>query len=333
MTTATPRTAPAVLPGPNDACWCGSGSKYKKCHRGADTVEARKKGPDTNRKGVRPGIVSPRRVVPITIARPDYADSMAGRPSRSRNEPDVKSPDVIARMRRACQAAAQVLVETAQHVRVGITTDELDAIAHEAYLKRGGYPSTLNYHKFPKSLCTSVNEVICHGIPDSRALEDGDIVNLDITIYLDGVHGDCSATYLVGNVEPQHQRLVQIAKECLDIGIAAVKPGRPISDIGRAVEAHAVKNGTSVVRAYCGHGIGETFHTALQVPHYYEPEADTIMKPGMVFTVEPMINQGHWDHRTWNDDWTVVTADGLRSAQFEHTLLVTDTGAEILTVP
>jgi methionyl aminopeptidase len=331
MNTQVARQAPAVLPGSNDPCWCGSGSKYKKCHRGADAVEARKKGSDTHRRGIRPGTVSPMRSVPAHIPRPDYAET--GRPARSPEGSEVKSPDVIARMRRACKAAAQVLEITGAAVRPGITTDELDAIAHEAYIKLGGYPSTLNYHGYPKSLCTSVNEVICHGIPDSRALEEGDIVNLDITIFLEGVHGDCSATFFVGKVDPDSERLVKVTRECLELGIAAVKPGRPISDIGRAIEAHATKNGMSVVRAYCGHGIGERFHSPLQIPHYYEADAKTIIQPGMTFTVEPMINLGHWQHRSWDDGWTAVTADGSRSAQFEHTLLITDQGAEILTLP
>jgi methionyl aminopeptidase len=331
MNTQLVRQAPAVLPGANEPCWCGSGTKYKKCHRGADAVEARKKGADTHRRGIRPGVISPMRSVPVHIPRPDYAET--GRPSRPGEMADVKSPDVIARMRRAGKAAAQVLEITSKAVRPGITTDELDAIAHEAYIQLGGYPSTLNYHGFPKSLCTSVNEVICHGIPDSRALEDGDIVNLDITIFLDGVHGDCSATFFVGKVDPDSERLVRVTRECLDLGIAAVKPGRPISDIGKAIEDHATKHGMSVVRAYCGHGIGERFHSSLQIPHYYEPDAKTIMQPGMTFTIEPMINLGNWQHRTWDDGWTAVTADGSRSAQFEHTLLVTEQGAEILTIP
>jgi methionyl aminopeptidase len=331
MTTQFARQAPAILPGPNDACWCGSGTKYKKCHRGADAVEARKKGTDTQRHGIRPGTLSPRRSVPAHIPRPDYAET--GRPARSPELSEVKSPEVLERMRRACKAAAQVLQIAGAAVRPGITTDELDAITHEAYIQRGGYPSTLNYHGYPKSLCTSVNEVICHGIPDSRALEEGDIVNLDITIFLEGVHGDCSATFFVGKVDPESERLVRVTRECLDLGIAAVKPGRPISDIGRAIEEHATKNGMSVVRAYCGHGIGERFHSSLQIPHYYEADAKTIMKPGMTFTIEPMINLGHWQHRSWDDGWTAVTADGRRSAQFEHTLAVTEQGAEILTLP
>ncbi|HYI02071.1 type I methionyl aminopeptidase [Hyalangium sp.] len=331
MTTQFARQAPAVLPGPNDPCWCGSGTKYKKCHRGADAAEARKKGPDTQRRGIRPGVISPRRTVPLHIPRPDYAET--GRPSRSGELSEVKSEDVIARMRRAGKAAAQVLELTAKAVRPGITTDEIDAIAHEAYIQLGGYPSTLNYHGYPKSLCTSVNEVICHGIPDSRALEEGDIVNLDITIFLDGVHGDCSATFFVGKVDPDSERLVRVTRECLELGIAAVRPGRPINEIGRAIEEHATKHSMSVVRAYCGHGIGERFHSSLQIPHYYEADANTIMKPGMTFTIEPMINLGHWQHRTWDDAWTAVTADGSRSAQFEHTILVTEQGVEILTVP
>ncbi|ATB35103.1 methionine aminopeptidase [Cystobacter fuscus] len=327
---STERVPPAVLPKPNDTCWCGSGTKYKKCHRGADAVEARKRGPEARSQGIRPGVVSPMRSVPPHIPRPDYAAT--GRPSRSGFISDVQSPDVIARMRRAGKAAAEVMNATAAHLRPGITTDEIDAIAHEEYLRRGGYPSPLNYHGFPKSLCTSVNEVICHGIPDSRPLEDGDIINLDITIFLDGVHGDCSATYLIGNVDAESRRLVEVTKECLMLGIQAVKPGQPINDIGRAIEAHATKNHMGVVRAYCGHGIGERFHSSLQIPHHFDPEAKTIMRPGMTFTVEPMITLGHWHHRQWDDGWTAVTADGSRTAQFEHTLVVTDQGAEILTV-
>jgi methionyl aminopeptidase len=326
---STARVPPAVLPKPNDPCWCGSGTKYKKCHRGADAVESRKRGPETRSRGIRPGVISPMRTVPSNIPRPDYA--VSGRPGRFLPPSEVQTPDVIARMRRACKAAAEVMNATAAHVRPGITTDELDVIAHEEYVKRGGYPSPLNYHGFPKSLCTSVNEVICHGIPDNRALEDGDIVNLDITIYLDGVHGDCSATYFVGTVEPESERLVRVTRECLMLGIEAVKPGRPINDIGRAIEAHATKNGLGVVRAYCGHGIGERFHSSLQIPHHYDPEAKTIMEPGMTFTIEPMITLGHWHHRVWDDGWTAVTADGSRTAQFEHTILVTDQGVEILT--
>jgi methionyl aminopeptidase len=249
-----------------------------------------------------------------------------------REEPRVKSPEVIERMRRAGRAAAEILQLAGEAVAVGVTTDELDAIVHQACIDRGGYPSPLNYRGFPKSLCTSVNEVICHGIPDDRPLRDGDLVNLDVTIYLDGVHGDTNATFLVGTVDPESQRLVRVTRECLERGIEAVRPGRPLSEIGRAIEEHAHANGFEVVRAFVGHGIGEQFHTDLQIPHYYEPRFTTVAEPGMTFTVEPMISMGTGQHRIWDDGWTAVTADGSRTAQFEHTLLVTDDGAEILTL-
>jgi methionyl aminopeptidase len=321
-------------PGRNDPCWCGSGQKYKKCHLDRDAAagpvggEARAAAPRGFSKPLAPGLVSPRRSVPQHILRPDYA--VGGRP-RSQGK-DVKTPEQLARLRNACRAAARVLRVAGEQVRPGITTDALDELAHDECVRLGGYPSPLNYRGFPKSICTSPNQVICHGIPDSRPLEDGDIVNLDITVYLDGMHGDCSATFLVGAVDDAGRRLVQVARECLDLGIAAVRPGRPISDIGRAIEAHASRHGYGVVRAYCGHGIGESFHTSLQIPHHYDPGMKRVMEPGMTFTVEPMITEGTWEDRLWNDGWTAVTADGKRSAQFEHTLAVTEDGAEILTV-
>jgi len=267
-------------------------------------------------------------MVPEGIPRPEYAES--GKPSETPVQ-ETLSGERLERMRRACRAAAEVLDAVGKLVRPGITTDELDAATHEEYVRRGGYPSTLNYLGYPKSLCTSVNEVICHGIPDDRPLEDGDIVNLDVTIFLDGMHGDCSATYLVGQVDAASRQLVKVTHECMMRGIQAVRPGRPISDIGRAIEAYARQYGYGVVRAYCGHGICERFHNSLQIPHYYESSATRKMMPGMTFTVEPMINMGTWAHRTWDDQWTAVTADLRRSAQFEHTVMVTDTGAEILT--
>jgi methionyl aminopeptidase len=245
---------------------------------------------------------------------------------------EIMEGERLERMRRACRAAAQVLKVAGQQVRVGITTDEIDAVAHAEYLRLGGYPSTLNYHGFPKSLCTSVNEVICHGIPDDRPLADGDIVNLDVTIFLEGMHGDCSATYLVGDVDEASRKLVRVTHEAMMLGIGAVRPGRPVCEIGKAIEAHTKKYGYGVVRAYCGHGIGEKFHTSLQVAHYYEPSSDRRLMPGMTFTIEPMITAGTWEHKTWKDGWTAVTADGLRTAQFEHTVLVTQEGVEILTV-
>jgi methionyl aminopeptidase len=321
--------ATRARPGRNDPCWCGSGQKYKKCHLDADGRGALQGSPvRVARRPLAPGIVSPRRAVPPAIPRPDYA--LSGRP-RAQGR-DVKTPDELARLRRACRAAARVLRVAGEAVRPGITTDAIDELAHAETVRLGGYPSPLNYRGFPKAICTSVNEVICHGIPDSRPLEDGDIVNLDITVYLDGMHGDCSATFLVGEVDADGRRLVSVARECLAKGIAAVHPGRPISDIGKAIESHASRHGYGVVRSYCGHGIGETFHTSLQIPHHYDPSVKRVMQPGMTFTIEPMITEGTWEDLLWNDGWTAVTADGKRSAQFEHTIAVTDDGAEILTV-
>ena len=313
-------------PGRNDPCWCGSGQKYKRCHLEEDDRGTGKVG--AVRRPLRPGLVSPRRTVPPNIPRPEYAAT--GRPRAQGS--DLRTPDQLARMRRACAAASRVLRIAGEAVRVGVTTDRLDEIAHLEIARLGGYPSPLNYRGFPKSICTSVNEVICHGIPDSRPLEDGDIVNLDVTVYLDGMHGDCSATFLVGAVDAEGRRLVQVARECLHEGIAAVRPGHPISEIGRAIEALATRNGYGVVRSYCGHGIGETFHTSLQIPHHFDASSRRQMAPGMTFTIEPMITEGTWQDRLWDDGWTAVTDDGKRSAQFEHTILVTEAGAEILTV-
>jgi len=277
---------------------------------------------------VRKGWVSPKRPVPAGIPKPDYADR--GRP-RGFSPSRPFNPSELLRMRHACRAAAEVLEEIALLVRPGVTTDVIDQAAHEAYLRFGGYPSTLNYHGYPKSLCTSVNEVVCHGIPDDRALIEGDIVNLDVTIYLDGMHGDTSATFPVGRIDTGSAHLIAVTQECLALGIAAVRPGRPFRAIGQAIEPHAARNGYHVVRRYGGHGIGASFHTELHVPHHDDPRATRLMEPGMVFTIEPMLTAGTWAVREWDDGWTVVTADGKRSAQFEHTVLVTETGAEILT--
>jgi methionyl aminopeptidase len=301
----------------NDPCWCGSGRKYKRCHR---PLEGR----------VTPGDLSPTRLVPAEIARPSYADG--GVPVRWA-EPRVKSPDTITAMRATGALAGRVLKLAGEAVRPGMTTDELDAYVHTLTIDAGAYPSPLNYNHFPKSLCTSVNEVICHGIPDSRALVEGDIVNLDVTCFRDGVHGDTNATFFVGEVDEESRRLVQVTRECLMLGIEAVKPGRPISDIGHAIETHARKHRLGVVRAFIGHGIGEQFHTDLQILHYYDSGANTIMRPGMTFTIEPMITIGRHQHLLWDDGWTAVTVDGKRTAQFEHTILVTEDGAEILTLP
>ena len=306
---------PLTLPQANDPCWCGSGRKYKRCHK---PLEGR----------VLQGVVSPRRPVPDHIARPPYADS--GVPIRWA-EPRVKTPEIIERMRHAGKVAAEVLRLAGEMVAPGITTDEIDVYVHDLCIERNSYPSPLNYNHFPKSVCTSVNEVICHGIPDSRALQDGDIINIDVTTYIGGVHGDTNATFFVGNVDPASRQLVQVTEECMWHGIEAVRPGRPLSDIGRAIEVHAKKYRYGVVRAFIGHGIGEQFHTELQIPHYYSPQARTIMEVGMVFTIEPMITLGSPREVVWDDGWTAVTEDRKLTAQFEHTMLVTPSGADVLT--
>jgi methionyl aminopeptidase len=243
----------------------------------------------------------------------------------------VRTPDEIARLRRAGRQAAELLMFVAARARPGVTTQELDSAAYEECERRGVYPSTLNYNGYAKSICTSVNEVVCHGIPDSRPLASGDIVNVDVSVYADGAHGDCSATLCVGDVNPVARRLVRAALRCLRAGIAAVRPGRPLSDVGRAIEGVATRHGHSVVRQFGAHGIGPRFHTGLQVLHHHRPEERTVMRPGMAFTIEPMINAGTWRAVVWEDGWTAVTADLARSAQFEHTVLVTPRGADVLT--
>ena len=271
---------------------------------------------------------SPRRKPPEGVAGPEYVHT--GVPD-SRPVPAIRTEDEIARLRTACHHAAELLAFVAALVRPGITTDELDSAAYDECARRRVYPSTLNYHGYAKSICTSVNEVICHGIPDSRPLKEGDIVNVDVTVYADGAHGDCSATSCVGDVNPVARRLVLGTLGCLQAGIAAVRPGRPLSDIGRAIEGLATRLGYSVVRQFVGHGIGPRFQTGLQVPHHYNARERLLMQPGMVFTVEPMINAGTYGAALWGDGWTAVTADLARSAQFEHTVLVTASGAEVLT--
>ena len=319
---------PAELPGPNQPCWCGSGTKYKRCHKEDDAAFLKDERSRLSASRVKPGRLSAPRTVPAHILKPDYADG--GAPGRGSGR-TVRTPDKVVRLRRACRAAAEVLRLAGAAVRPGITTDSLDALVHDETVRRGGYPSPLNYRGFPKSLCTSVNEVICHGIPDDRKLVEGDIVNLDVTVYLDGMHGDCNATFAVGAVDAESQALLRVTRECLDLGVAAVKPGRPVSDIGRAIERHADAHRYGVVRAYCGHGIGDTFHGPLQIPHYFDARANTRMEVGMSFTIEPMITLGTWEEEHWDDGWTVVTKDLRRTAQFEHTVLVTDAGVEVLT--
>eukprot|EP00993_Chasmostoma_nieuportense_P001257 NODE_2154_length_1265_cov_91.497364_g2048_i0.p1 GENE.NODE_2154_length_1265_cov_91.497364_g2048_i0~~NODE_2154_length_1265_cov_91.497364_g2048_i0.p1 ORF type:complete len:376 (+),score=63.49 NODE_2154_length_1265_cov_91.497364_g2048_i0:46-1173(+) len=287
---------------------------------------------------LRPGKLTPKRFVPKHIERPDYADHPQGiSPSedadnrRGRGDPIRLGPESEAIMRTVCKLGREVLDLAGRAVRPGVTTDEIDRIVHEAALERNCYPSPLNYNGFPKSVCTSVNEVICHGIPDSRVLEEGDIVNIDVTVYHKGHHGDLNETFYVGRVDERGRNLVNGAYECLQAAIAEVKPGTFYRSIGNIIEQVAKERGLGVVRTYCGHGIHSLFHTSPTIPHYAKNKAVGVMKPGHIFTIEPMINEGTWADTIWPDNWTAVTQDGKRSAQFEETMLVTETGVEVLT--
>ena len=277
-----------------------------------------------------PGVQSPRRSVPAHIARPEYVDRPA--PAKFVGS-EVKDPETIERMRIAGQIAGQALEEVGKAVAPGVTTDDLDQVGHEFLLDHGAYPSTLGYRGFPKSLCTSLNEVICHGIPDSTELAEGDICNVDITAFIGGVHGDTNATFLVGEVSDEARLLVERTHEATMRAIKAVAPGRPVNVIGRVIESYAKRFDYGVVRDFTGHGIGTSFHSGLVIPHYDDPRYDTVMEPGMTFTIEPMITLGTYDYEIWDDSWTVVTRDRRLTAQFEHTILVTDTGSDILTLP
>ncbi|WP_344889189.1 type I methionyl aminopeptidase [Nonomuraea antimicrobica] len=278
---------------------------------------------------LQPGRVSPMRKVPAHIERPEYV----GKKRPKTGESDVKSPEIIERMRVAGRIAAQALEEVGRHVRPGVTTDELDRIGHEFLIDHGAYPSTLGYKGYPKSLCTSINEVICHGIPDDTVLRDGDIVNIDITAYIGGVHGDTDATFLAGEVDEESRLLVERTREATMRAIKAVAPGRQLNVVGRVIEAYAKRFDYGVVRDFTGHGIGTSFHSGLMVPHYDDPSLRVDLVPGMTFTIEPMLTLGTIDYEIWPDKWTAVTKDRKRTAQFEHTILVTETGSEILTLP
>jgi methionyl aminopeptidase len=285
-----------------------------------------------------PGTISPRRHVPVGIRRPDYAVRGAKAPYTGSN---VHGPEMVRAVRHASVLAARALQAVGRAVAPGVTTDDLDRVGHDFLVDHGAYPSTLGYPgpvaAFPKSLCTSVNEVICHGIPDSTVLVDGDIVNVDITAYLetDGVaaHGDTNATFLVGDVADEVRLLVERTHEAMLRGIKAVAPGRQVNVIGRAIEKYATRFGYGDVHDFCGHGVGPAFHTGLVIPHYDSPDHDTVIEPGMIFTVEPMLTLGDYHHDMWDDGWTAVTKDRSWTAQWEHTIVVTDSGAEILTLP
>jgi methionyl aminopeptidase len=278
-----------------------------------------------------PGTLSPWREVPESIVRPEYVGKKSPKEGFAG---DCYSPDQIDKIRVAGSIAARALIEVEKAIAPGVTTDQLDAIAHDYLVSHGAYPSTLGYRGYPKSCCTSINEVICHGIPDDTVLDDGDIVNVDITAYVEGMHGDTNKTFPVGTISDEAALLIQRTEEAMNRGIRAVKPGRQINVIGRAIEAYAGRFGYGVVRDFTGHGVGAEFHSGLIIPHYdTAPHASEMMEVGMVFTIEPMLTLGNYTWDMWSDGWTVTTKDKSLSAQWEHTIVVTDTGAEILTLP
>jgi methionyl aminopeptidase len=278
-----------------------------------------------------PGVVTKQLDVPAAIVRPEYV---------GKNSPSewtgghVKNPEQVEKIRAAGKLAAQAIELAGSQITPGMSTDDLDVIVHEFLVSKGAYPSTLGYRGFPKSCCTSVNEIICHGIPDDLEIREGDIVNIDVTAYLDGFHGDSNVTFKVGQVSEEVSLLVDRTKEALDRAIASVMPGRAINVIGRTIESFAKRFNYGVVRDFTGHGIGEAFHSGLVIPHYdAAPHYSNIMEVGMVFTIEPMLTLGTHEWDMWADGWTVATRDKSITAQFEHTLVVTESGAEILTLP
>jgi methionyl aminopeptidase len=278
-----------------------------------------------------PGVVTKQLDVPAAIVRPEYV---------GKNSPSewtgghVKNPEQVEKIRAAGKLAAQAIDLAGSQITPGISTNELDVIVHEFLVSNGAYPSTLGYRGFPKSCCTSVNEIICHGIPDDLEIRDGDIVNIDVTAYLDGFHGDSNVTFKVGQVSEEVSLLVDRTKEALDRAIASVMPGRAINVIGRTIESFAKRFNYGVVRDFTGHGIGEAFHSGLVIPHYdAAPHYSNTMEVGMVFTIEPMLTLGTHEWDMWADGWTVATRDKSITAQFEHTLVVTESGAQILTLP
>ncbi|MDJ0322566.1 type I methionyl aminopeptidase [Cryobacterium sp. PH31-AA6] len=285
---------------------------------------------DSNRHLI-PGTVSPTRSVPRRITRPEYVGKES--PTRFTGS-DVYSAEKIELIRESGRIAAMAIEAVGRAIRPGVTTEQLDEVGHDYLIANDAYPSTLGYRGYPKSLCSSVNEVICHGIPDTTVLEEGDLVNIDITAYKNSVHGDTNVTFIVGQASQDVTLLVERTREALARGIKAVAPGRQVNVIGRTIESYAKRFGYGVVRDFTGHGVGEAFHSGLIIPHYDSaPMYDTVMEVGMVFTIEPMLTLGSPDWDMWADDWTVTTKDKSITAQFEHTLVVTENGAEILTLP
>lgn len=304
----------------NSPCWCGSGDKHKRCHGDRSLLQ---------RSPVQIGAVTPPREVPDHIVRPDYVASGISSTPKSFQIQDEES---LPRLRHACRVGAEVLLVAGEAIVPGITTEEIDALAHAAYIERNAYPSDLHYHGFTKSICTSVNGVICHGIPDDRPLESGDIVNVDVTAFVGGMHGDTSATFMVGDVDAPTRGLVDTTREATMRGIAAVRPGEPLKRIGEAIEPFAKSRGYAVVKEYGGHGIGQTFHAEPHIHHHVERHDVELFEVGMTFTIEPMLLTGGSRFSQADDGWTEHANDAMPSAQFEHTVLVTETGVEILTV-
>jgi len=288
-----------------------------------------------NYKIVKPGIVS-EQISPMQFPRPvplpPYAHTQVVPPFNENAPIDIKSEEDIIKMRQSCRLARQILLQAGEMLRVGVTTDQIDQLVFDMAMAHNAYPSPLNYKGFPKSVCTSVNNVACHGIPDDRPLADGDIINIDVTVYLDGFHGDCSETFMVGDVDDAGQRLVKITDECLTLGLDACGPGRYFHNIGEAIYRHAWKNGFNIVSSFTGHGIGSYFHGPPDVYHVPNPWYPPIMEPGMTFTVEPIVSEGSEKLIILEDGWTAISADNSRSAQAEHTVLITDTGIDILTI-
>ena len=284
----------------------------------------------TSRALLTPGKPTPVRSVPKQIERPEYAwkDSV----QENVGEPWVQTPEVVEAMRESSKIAAGALSAAGAAVAPGVTTDELDRIAHEYMCDHGAYPSCLGYRNFPKASCISLNEIVCHGIPDTTVVQDGDIVNIDVTAYKNGVHGDTNATWLAGDVAEEHKLLVERTYAAMWRGIKAVKPGREINVIGRVIESYAKRFGYNVVRDFTGHGVGPTFHNGMIIVHHDEPSYNTVMEPGLTLTIEPMLNLGELAYDIWDDDWTVQNRDGRWSAQFEHTMVVTEDGVEVLTL-
>lgn len=277
-----------------------------------------------------PGTLSPHREVPGRIERPEYVGKDE---AVSDSGPYVQTPDVIARVREASRVAALALQAAGEATKPGVTTDEIDAVVHQVLIEHGAYPSTLGYLGYPKSCCTSLNEVICHGIPDSTVMQEGDILNVDVTAFLGGVHGDTNATFFVGEVDPRVEELVSRTEEAMLRGVRAAKPGRQVNVIGRVIEKYVGRFGYESVRDYTGHGVAEGFHNGLVIPHYDSaPMFEDVIEEGWTFTIEPMVTLGSQEWEMWDDGWTVVTKDRSFTAQFEHTMLMTAGGAELLTV-